>query len=90
MDYKKNRFRHDSLQTKKTIHRLLNAITEGVEGGKLRFSDEDGTIEMSPSDLLELKVTASQEEGRERVNIRISWQNQHRKKGRKKPLTVSS
>ncbi|MBT4080249.1 MAG: amphi-Trp domain-containing protein, partial [Gammaproteobacteria bacterium] len=42
MSFNKNgRFRHDSLQDKRSLSKILNAITDGIEGGKLRFSDDD-------------------------------------------------
>jgi len=86
----KNTFRHDSLQDTKSISKILEAITEGVAKGKLVFSDEDDKIILSPDGLLELKVTASQEDNRQRVNVRISWQVESKTKNNKKSLTVSS
>lgn len=70
----KTTFRHESLQDCETIQEFLNALTEGVGEGKLQFSDEDGKIEMHPEGLLNLKVTASQDDNRHRVDVRISWQ----------------
>lgn len=69
----KNRFRHQSLQDCKSIRKLLEAITSGIERGELSFSDRDGEILMHPRGLLELKLTASEEEDRHRLDIRISW-----------------
>ena len=51
---------------------------------------EDDKIVLSPDGLLELKVTASQEDNRQRVNVRISWQVESKKKSNKKNLTISS
>ena len=90
MRQSKNSFRHDSLQDTKSISKILEAVTEGIEKGKLVFSDEDDKIVMKPDGLLELKLTASQEDNRQRVNIRISWQEESKKKGNKKRLSVSS
>lgn len=69
----KNRFRHQSLQDGKSIRKLLEAISDGFERGELSFSDRDGEILMHPQGLLELKLTASEEDDRHRLNIRISW-----------------
>jgi len=80
----KNSFRHDSLQDAKTIAELLKSITKGIARGKLTFSDEDGEIVLEPEGLLNLKVTAEQEEMRHRVNIRITWQPRKKKKGKKR------
>ncbi len=86
----KNTFRHDSLQDTKSISKVLDSITEGLAKGKLVFSDEDDKIILNPDGLLELKVTASQEDNRQRVNVRISWQVESKTKNNKKSLTVSS
>ncbi len=84
----KQSFRHESLQDRKTIAELLKAITKGLAKGKLTFSDEDGEIVLEPEGLLNLKVTADQEEMRHRLNIRITWHPQEKVKA-KKPLSVS-
>lgn len=69
----KHRFRHQSLQDSKSIQSLLEAIASGIEQGELSFSDKDGKILMHPRGLLELKLTASEEDTRHRLDIRISW-----------------
>jgi len=83
----KNSFRHESLQDAKTIAELLKSITKGISRGRMTFSDEDGEIVLEPEGLLNLKVTAEQEEMRHRVNIRITWQPREKRKG-KKALSV--
>ena len=87
MRQSKNTFRHESLQDGKTIQELLKSITQGIGKGKLTFSDEGGELLMEPEGLLNLKVTASEDEARHRINIRITWQAEERIE-RKKPLTV--
>jgi amphi-Trp domain-containing protein len=84
----KNNFRHESLQDTETIQEILKSITKGMAKGKLSFSDEDGEITMEPEGLLNLKVTATQDELRHRLNIRISWQAEETVK-QKKPLSVN-
>lgn len=90
MRREKNSFRHDSLQDAKTISKILAALTDGVAKGKLVFTDEDDKIVMKPDGLLELKVRASREEDRQRVNIRISWKVEDKPKSKTKALAVSS
>ena len=87
MRQSKNTFRHESLQDSKTIQELLMSITQGIGKGQLTFSDEGGELLMEPEGLLNLKVTASEDEARHRINIRITWQAEERIE-RKKPLTV--
>ena len=83
----KTSFRHESLQDPKTIAELLKSLTKGIGKGKLTFSDEEGEIVLEPEGLLNLKVTAEQEEMRHRLNIRITWHPQEKVKT-KKPLSV--
>jgi amphi-Trp domain-containing protein len=88
MRQSKNNFRHESLQDTKTIQEILKSITKGIAKGKLTFSDEDGEMVMEPEGLLNLKVTATQDEARHRLNIRVTWQAEEKVK-QKKPLSVS-
>jgi amphi-Trp domain-containing protein len=64
----KRSFRHESLQDSNTISDILQSITKAIEKGKVVFSDEDDRIVMHPEGLLQLKVTASQEENRQKIN----------------------
>ncbi len=89
MRQSKNSFRYESLQDAKTIQELLKTLSKGIAKGRLSFSDEGGEIVMEPEGLLNLKVTATQDEGRHRVNIRITWQADDDVK-QKKPLQVSA
>jgi amphi-Trp domain-containing protein len=84
----KRSFRHQSLQDEKSIQDILKAISSGIAKGKITFSDEDEKIVMKPEGLLELKVTAAQEDNRNRFNIRISWQVEDDHEKKKKSLSV--
>ena len=84
----KRSFRHQSLQDEKTIQDILKSIASGLARGKITFSDEDEKIVMRPEGLLDLKVTAAQEENRNRFNIRISWQVDDSREKKKKSLSV--
>lgn len=74
MSQEKRSFRHESLQDIDSIQALLKALSKGLAKHKLSFTDEDGEISLEPEGLLNLKLTASNEEGRQRVNLRITWQ----------------
>lgn len=86
----KSSFRHDSLQDTKSIQRILKSINAGLAKGKISFSDEDDKIVMHPDGLLDLKVTATQESNKNRINIRISWQADDGNEKKAKKLSVSS
>ncbi|MGB5453612.1 MAG: amphi-Trp domain-containing protein [Sedimenticolaceae bacterium] len=89
MRQSKNSFRHESLQDAETIQAILKSITSGIAKGKLAFSDEDGEIVMEPEGLLNLKITASQDELSHRLDIRVTWQAEEKVK-RKKPLRLNA
>ncbi|NOR41315.1 MAG: amphi-Trp domain-containing protein [Gammaproteobacteria bacterium] len=88
MRSRKKSFRHQSLQDEKSIQDILKSIAKGIAKGKITFSDEDEKIIMKPEGLLDLKVTATQEENRNRFNIRISWQVEDDGDKKKKSLSV--
>ena len=88
MRHGKRNFLHQSLQDKKSIQDILKAITGGIARGKLTFSDEDEKIVMRPEGLLELKVTAAQEDNRNKFSIRISWQVEDQGDRKRKSLSV--
>jgi amphi-Trp domain-containing protein len=70
----KRNFRHESLQDRESIQAILKAITQGVAKGRLTLSDEEGEMVLNPDGLLQLKVTATQDTDRHRLNLRITWQ----------------
>lgn len=88
MARRKKRFHYQSLHDSKSIQTVLDAITSGIAKGKVTFSDEDEKIVMKPEGMLDLKVTATQEEDRNRFNIRVSWQVDDGRVNRKKSLSV--
>ncbi len=88
MKRKKNSFRHESLQNRESIQAILNALTEGIAKGKVTFSDDDDNISMTPDGLLNLKLTVSQEENRNRINLRITWEDRKKKTLKKSRLSV--
>ena len=90
MKQKSKQFRHESLQDADSVQQILKAISDGLAKGKLRFSDDDGELLLHPRGLLDLRLSADQDEGRQRINLRVSWQVKEKKGGRKKALNVSS
>jgi amphi-Trp domain-containing protein len=87
MAQRKNSFRHDSLHDAETIRDLLEALTDGLGKGRLTFRDDEGEIVMHPEGLLRLRLKASRDDNRNRVDIRITWQTTE-PAALRKPLTV--
>ncbi|MBP0047253.1 amphi-Trp domain-containing protein [Marinobacterium sp. AK62] len=79
----KNEFVHESYQDGKSIQGLLKAIARGLGKGKLEFSDGDQTLELTPGGLLHLKVSASEDETRHQLSIRIRWEEHPREPSEK-------
>lgn len=86
----KNSFRYESQQDARSIQGVLKSITKGISSGSLSFSDEDGEIVMEPKGLLNLKLTATKEDDRRRITVRISWQDEDKSTKQKKLLMVKS
>jgi amphi-Trp domain-containing protein len=86
----KKSFRHESLQDTASIQEILAAISDGLAKGKVTLSDSDDRIVMHPQGLLHMKVTASQEDDRDRISIRVSWQVEEKQVKNKQPLKVSA
>jgi len=82
-------FHHESLQDKKNIRQLLEAVTNGLEKGELSFSNDRDDIIMQPEGLLHLKLSASMEDGRNRVSIRITWHDDLDNKPSKNSLSIN-
>ena len=90
MKHGKSSFRHESLQDRKSIRSVLKAVLDGIDKGKLSFSDADDEIVMRPQGLMNVRRTASQEDNRNRVSLRITWQAEAVEDRRRNALTVSS
>ena len=88
MKRKKNSFRHESLQNRDSIQDILKALIEGIAKGKVSFSDDDDSISMAPDGLLNLKLSVSQEDNRNRINLRITWEDRQKKPLKKSRLSV--
>ena len=84
----KKSFRRESLQDARSISTILQSITRAISKGKVTFSDEDDKIIMEPEGLLHLKVSASQEDSRQRIDVRISWQVEEAGNSSKRVLSV--
>jgi len=88
MKRRKNSFRHESLQNRDSIQTILQALTEGIAKGKVSFSDDDDSISMAPDGLLNLKLIVSQEDNRNRINLRITWEDKKEERLKKSRLSV--
>lgn len=66
-------FQHESLQDAKKVEKILQAMSDGIASGKLKFSDEDDEIVFKPDGLMQVKLSAIQDGNLQRFNIKVSW-----------------
>ncbi|WP_346895771.1 amphi-Trp domain-containing protein [uncultured Roseibium sp.] len=66
-------FRHESIQSRKSIKALLEAVTKGIGKGELTLSDGEDELVMEPGDLITLRVRAERSEGSNRIDLRLTW-----------------
>ena len=85
----KKSFRHESLQDAATIKEILRSIFNGFAKGRITFSDEDDEMVMDPRGLLHMRIKAGQEDDRDQISIRVSWQRDDRSVKRNKSLKVT-
>jgi amphi-Trp domain-containing protein len=90
MKQNKKSFRHESLQDQQSILKILAAVTEGLEKGRLVLSDENDEIVLSPQGLLQLKLSAAQEDNRYSFSLKVSWQTEDEKITKKNILHIST
>ena len=86
----KKNFRHESLQDKASVQAILKSITQGIAKGSLTLSDDEDEMVLQPDGLLQLKVTASQDTEKHRLNLRITWQAEEEKRKKRKSLKVKT
>lgn len=71
----KTEFKHEALLDTADIQDVLKALSKGLGKGKLEFNDEkDGELTLQPRGLLHMKVSASEEEGRQQFEIKVRWE----------------
>lgn len=86
---RKSDFRHESIQDNKSIQAILKALSDGISKKEITFSDDQESIIMHPKGLLNLKVTATQDDNDNRISIRIKWQTKADKKNQQSSLNIS-
>lgn len=81
----KTKFSHDSLLDRNATRELLEALGKAVKKGQLEFQESEGEIVLSPTDLLEVSVRASDEGDRQEVEVKLKWRTEEKKVSDKPP-----
>ncbi|MEG3637866.1 amphi-Trp domain-containing protein [Magnetococcus sp. PR-3] len=82
-------FTHKSLQDSKQVKKVLRALLKGVEEGTLTFGQGEDEVQLTPEGVMQMKVSASRDQGKQKMTLRLSWQEQENKPTRKSPSIKS-
>ncbi|MFO7993922.1 MAG: amphi-Trp domain-containing protein [Marinobacter sp.] len=74
----KTKFSHDSLLDRNATKELLEALGKAVKKGQLEFQESEGEILLSPNNLLEVSVRASDEGDKQEVEVKLKWRTQQK------------
>lgn len=66
-------FRHESVQDRQSIVKYLEAITAGIEQGRLDLGTVEHNLTLEPGGVLELQVRAKRKGGRVKLGIKLYW-----------------
>ena len=66
-------FRHESVQDRQSIVRYLQAVTAGIESGRIELGTGDTTFELQPDGMIELQVRAKRKGDRVKFSIKLHW-----------------
>ncbi len=73
MGYAEGKFRHESLQDRKSVKSLLEAITKGISKGELTVGEGDEELTLPIDGLMTLRLKADRSDGQCKIDMRISW-----------------
>lgn len=73
MGKKEDTFEHESLQDKDSIINYLKAVSDGFKKGRIKFSDEDDELTLTPEKMANLRIRAVQSKKSQELRIKISW-----------------
>ena len=69
-------FRHESVQDRSSIVRYLEALTAGIESGRIELGTSEHMLTLEPEGLLELHVRAKRKAGRVKLTVKLHWREQ--------------
>lgn len=69
----KTKFSHDSLLDRQSTKELLETLGRAIKKGQLEFQESEGDLVLSPKNLLQVSLRASDEGDKQEVEIRLKW-----------------
>ncbi|MGM0543764.1 MAG: amphi-Trp domain-containing protein [Pseudomonadota bacterium] len=74
----KTKFSHDSLLDRQSTHELLVTLANAVKKGELTFQESEGELVLSPQQLLQVSLRASDEGDKQEVEIKLKWRTKEK------------
>ena len=74
----KTKFGHDSLLDRQATQELLMTLANAIDKGKLAFQESEGELVLTPQQLLQVSVRASDEGDKQEVEVKIKWRTKER------------
>lgn len=84
-----DRFRHEAFHSPRETADVLKALTAAFAKGHLVLEDGDDQMTLDPQGLVRLKLSAEQEDGHNKLTIRLSWTDDTPNE-KSKPLKIKS
>ncbi|MEC4766878.1 amphi-Trp domain-containing protein [Halomonas sp. CUBES01] len=74
----KTKFSHDSLLDRQSTQELLVTLANAVKKGELTFQESEGELVLSPQQLLQVSLRASDEGDKQEVEIKLKWRTKEK------------
>jgi len=69
----KTKFSHDSLLDREATQELLVTLAKAINEGHLAFQESEDDLVLSPQQLLQVSLRASDEGDKQEVEVKIKW-----------------
>lgn len=90
MGKKDDIFEHESLQDNDSIITYLKAISDGFKKGRIKFSDEDDDLSLTPEKMANLKIRAVKGKKSQELRIKIQWSSDQEVDADDTPLFIDA
>jgi amphi-Trp domain-containing protein len=67
------KFSFESYQDRQTVQNYLRALLDGMESGRLVLTSGEQEMELSPAEVLKVKIKASDKGDGAKLSIKLSW-----------------
>lgn len=67
------KFLHESLQDRKSVKQLLDALTKAIGKGEVQLRDDQDELTLPVDKLLTMRIKANRSNGQCMIGIRLLW-----------------